>query len=69
MTGYNIVGEGTFLQCVEALKEGKCACIYGPKGGILKLDKNECLVIRIDDSKLYFSADCYLGVWRKLTGK
>lgn len=72
MTDYDIIGKGTFLECVDALKNKKCDYIYGPQGGIVELDKNECLVYRmkyIDEGKLYFSVDNYLGVWRKLKNK
>jgi len=70
MYGYDvvsyIVGECDFLSAVRALKNGECASIYGPSGGILILDENGCLVYADDGDKIYFRADCYLGTWRLL---
>jgi len=69
MTDWDIIGEGNFLDCVQALKNGECKAIYGQYGGILSLNKNKCLVYNISGEDIYFSADAYLGVWRKLIKK
>ena len=63
--GCIIIGEGTFLECVEALLKKEADYIYGPEGGVLKLDERGCLVFR-NDKDIYFSAKNYLGIWRIL---
>ena len=70
---YEITSSGTFLECVESLTKKECDVIYGPSGGILALDCDGGLCYAHElhssdyrDRSLYFSAENYLGTWRRL---
>ena len=63
---FEVVDEGDFLFAVNALKIGRCTHIYGPKGGLLRLNGMNCVVYRLSGINLYFSVDNYLGTWKLL---
>ena len=66
---FEVISEGTFLEAVKSLQDKKADAIYGPQGGMLTLDKNECLVYLYptpSHKHIYFSATNYLGVWEIL---
>lgn len=66
--GFNIVAQGTFLECLEEMQKGNAHFIYGPKGGILRLDEiDRCLVYHSSPERPpRFSVENYLGIWRIL---
>lgn len=65
---FEIPGSGNFLECVKILKNGECDYLYGPQGGIIKMDEKGYLTYR-DNSPILFSAENYLGIWRLLIKK
>jgi hypothetical protein len=69
---YKLIGQGSFLDGVEALKEKKCDIIYGPQGGALHLDEVGDVVYMfpvlgdiILGFNIRFSVDNYLSIWRQ----
>lgn len=68
---FKIKGDGNivksrFEHAVSELKVGYCDAIFGPGGGILILDENDCLVFDSNKEPIYFSADNYLRKWSLL---
>ena len=64
-SGYRVVYVGSFLGCVDYIKENDDLCLYGPSGGIVSLVE-EALVMESTGECITFSCEEYLGTWRVL---
>jgi hypothetical protein len=62
---FNITSTGSFTQCVQRLVQKDCDAIYGPRGGILVVNSQHCLVYQNGEAP-YFGAHDYLGEWRTI---
>ena len=67
---FYIVGKSNMFLAILLLKRRIIDAIYGPQGGVIVLDENDCLVYRKPHSEyrgIYLSADNYLSPgWRWL---